>query len=423
MTTAQTSMVLSFIAVPDVMDVCAWKNEWEKLHRLQPKCAGILLMSYNKSCARARRFLLFCVFHAVERMVICMKDKIYEKNLCEFKNVIRGKKLYLFGAGQTCEKFLKQFPFKFDVENIFDNDTSKVGNIIENIIVQDAGQIDELLVEKCVFLITTYYANEIKTQLENQGIKYIFHFNELGFNRQNLFIHPKLNEYDLAQVLIVKSFLKDELSKETINRIINIRNNNEIFWGYGYSYHPFFANDLLRLQEDEVMVDGGAFDGDTVREFHQVTHNRYQSIYAFEPDASNFLSLYSRLKTDKRIKCINIGLWKNKDKLKFVSSKDSLAHLSEKGEHIVNVDSLDALIDEKITFIKLDIEGAELEALKGARETILKYKPKLAIAIYHKHDDLWRIPLWIKQLVPEYKLYIRHHSYACDDTVLYAIIN
>ena len=78
--------------------------------------------------------------------------------------------------------------------------------------------------------------------------------------------------------------------------------------------------------------------------------------------------------------------------------------------------------EDKVTFIKMDVEGAELESLKGAKETILRNKPKLAICIYHKPDDLIDIPLYINELVPEYKLYIRHHSNDRGETALYAVM-
>lgn len=87
----------------------------------------------------------------------------------------------------------------------------------------------------------------------------------------------------------------------------------------------------------------------------------------------------------------------------------------------ISVVAMDSIIKEKVTYIKLDIEGAELEALKGAQEIIKRDKPKLAICIYHKKEDMVEIPYFIKQLVPEYRLFIRHYSNNECETVLYAV--
>jgi hypothetical protein len=78
--------------------------------------------------------------------------------------------------------------------------------------------------------------------------------------------------------------------------------------------------------------------------------------------------------------------------------------------------------NEKITFIKMDIEGSEPQALSGAEEIIKKQKPKLAICVYHKPEHLWEIPLYLKKIVPEYKIYIRHHTPLEYETVCYAVI-
>lgn len=90
---------------------------------------------------------------------------------------------------------------------------------------------------------------------------------------------------------------------------------------------------------------------------------------------------------------------------------------------MIYTEKLDNLfIDTPITFIKMDIEGAEKESILGAKEIIKKYKPKLAICVYHKLEDIYMIPKMIKELVPEYKLYLRHHSLGMWETVCYACI-
>lgn len=116
------------------------------------------------------------------------------------------------------------------------------------------------------------------------------------------------------------------------------------------------------------------------------------------------------------------GLWDKKDIASFGGS--GCPHIDSGGEQTIKLESLDEFLQSnKVTFIKMDIEGAELKALIGAKKTIKKYKPKLAICIYHKPDDIWEIPLYIHDLVPEYKMYIRHYSAKGCSTILYATVD
>ena len=89
----------------------------------------------------------------------------------------------------------------------------------------------------------------------------------------------------------------------------------------------------------------------------------------------------------------------------------------------VVVDSIDnQCAQDRVTFVKMDVEGAEMEALKGAVNVIKRDHPKLAICIYHKPEDLYEIPFWIHEMFPEYKLYLRHHMYCIHETVIYATV-
>ena len=122
-----------------------------------------------------------------------------------------------------------------------------------------------------------------------------------------------------------------------------------------------------------------------------------------------------------KIYTYNIGLWSKEVDLFYESAKDG-SSISKSGL-LQKANSLDNLLKNKdISFIKMDIEGAELEALNGAKEIIMNQKPKLAISIYHELEHFWKIPLLLKSLVPEYKIYIRHHSTQQDDTVCYAVL-
>ena len=118
-----------------------------------------------------------------------------------------------------------------------------------------------------------------------------------------------------------------------------------------------------------------------------------------------------------------LGVWSKKEKLYFDAVGTCSSHISEKeGDYVIETAALDEIIfDKRPTYIKMDIEGAEQEALKGCRKIIQTYKPKLAICIYHKPEDLYEIPIMIKEINPEYKLYVRQYANAWFDTVLYAV--
>lgn len=99
-----------------------------------------------------------------------------------------------------------------------------------------------------------------------------------------------------------------------------------------------------------------------------------------------------------------------------------LVNKGKGNEQVISTTSIDMIAGgEPVTFIKMDIEGAELEALKGAQETIKKYRPTLAISIYHRPQDIVELPEYIKTLIPEYKLYLRNYHLDHTETVLCAI--
>ena len=121
------------------------------------------------------------------------------------------------------------------------------------------------------------------------------------------------------------------------------------------------------------------------------------------------------------VEIIPAGMWSCNTTLFFNSQGSMMSRIDENGEDEVEVRALDEVVDGKVTFIKMDIEGAELESLKGARKIIQEQKPKLAICVYHKKEDIFDIPEYILSLNSEYKLYLRHYTLDEWDTVLYAI--
>lgn len=188
----------------------------------------------------------------------------------------------------------------------------------------------------------------------------------------------------------------------------------------------YFGKKLLRFNDEEVVLDCGAYNGDTLLEFNTIVQGKFNSYYAFEPDPVNFENLkenlLSNFSSDKRIYLYSYGVSEYDMSMSFSSTAGGLgSNIDEKGNIQVQVKSLDSMnFPTAVTFIKMDIEGAELSALKGAANLIRKHKPKLAICVYHRKTDLISIPQYLKELVPEYNINLGYHSNAYSDLILYA---
>ncbi|MBS6506841.1 MAG: FkbM family methyltransferase [Paraclostridium bifermentans] len=237
-------------------------------------------------------------------------------------------------------------------------------------------------------------------------------------------ISPKqlFDDYKSNKIAIVigTEMYFDEIYKFLIQNGIR---KEDIYGGSADTTKQYFDKELLSLTEKECFVDCGALDLQTTMNFLSVCCEGKS--YAFEPDISNFERCM--IMKDKynlsNIEIYNHGCGSKKECLKFTSTQNGSSCVSDDGNTEISIERLDQVLKSKeITFIKMDIEGMELEALKGSIEIIKKHKPKLAISIYHKNDDLINIPIFIKNLVPEYKLYIRHYSIYPAETILYAVI-
>ena len=176
----------------------------------------------------------------------------------------------------------------------------------------------------------------------------------------------------------------------------------------------------LQFSDREIIVDCGAYTGDTAKLFFEKIPGC--KVIALEPNEHNF-ELLQQCKLEG-LTAIKAGAWSEDTTLRFSDAgrEDLGGKIDVSGTSVIEVKALDHLSEcQSATYIKMDIEGAELEALKGAENIIKSRTPKLAICIYHKPQDFFEIPLYIKKLNPDYKLYVHHHTRFFGETVLYAV--
>jgi FkbM family methyltransferase len=247
-------------------------------------------------------------------------------------------------------------------------------------------------------------------------------------------------EQNKQRVDAVANMLADKKSKQIYRGIIKYRQTH---LKRDFPFHivretHYFPKEI-KLGENEVFIDCGA-SGHTIDFF--IKHcPKYKQIIAFEPDTENYSALLTKHGKNPKICLYNAGVYDKDGEVSFVESQDKWSsHISapptphtlseqinlfptvlSEQSRCITVHAIDNLNLPKVTYIKMDIEGAEMNARNGAEKTILRDKPKLAISIYHSLEDMLRIPEYIHKLVPEYKLYIRH--YGCiADTILYGVI-
>lgn len=294
--------------------------------------------------------------------------------------------------------------------------------------------------KKVIIFGSGYYGEKVLNLCKKNNVAVDFFCDSDRENQGKKIDHkiPVILPEKLLEINIIENYIIIVSPKFAYNQIVNTLfdmgiPNSHIYRFVDYTGRTltkqYFDDEILQIENNEVFIDGGCFDFRTSQLFLKKVEEigiKYKKIYAFEPDKINFEKSKTRIEklNLKNIDLVKAGLWSKKDNLKFSSQGNGASHilsLNDKEINRVDVVALDEYIKEKVTFIKMDIEGAELEALKGARQILLRDKPKLAICIYHKKEDLWEIPYYVKTLVPEYKLYIRHYSNDATETVLYAI--
>ncbi|WP_414159394.1 FkbM family methyltransferase [Pseudomonas sp. BNK-45] len=216
--------------------------------------------------------------------------------------------------------------------------------------------------------------------------------------------------------------LCDKESKHIFKKLVSFRLDYDIKHLEGFSWREdlqYFEEFLDLRAEGETFIDVGGFNGFTSLEFIKRCPE-YKSIHVFEPEPNNYQDCLNGLKGHPNIHIHNLGLSNTKAELK-IDVQGSASTVSEHGSVVINVDKLDNVLNEPISFIKIDIEGEEAAALEGARNTILNYHPRLAISVYHKPGDFWKLPEFILSIRNDYEVYMRHYTECIYETVLFFI--
>ena len=327
----------------------------------------------------------------------------------------RGR-VYIYGAGKYGNKVLKKLKEKRpDVvfKGFIDTYREGKGIIPWRIFKEKKPECDLIIIGSEV------YWEEMKRNLESIGYKYVI---------------PALDRLEVSEEeLEAFKTVEDMISvgKETYNLIVNARIERDFelimkFYGKKKNRDERYF-EFISLPENAIVIEGGVFRGEISKKILSFLGSNGE-IHSFDIYGDKFIS--ADLKQDPRLHIYPFALWKEKTTLYFPIDFEKFTPggtyvLSEKQANTVEVPaiSIDEFVNSKnltrVDFIKMDIEGAEVEALKGARETIREFKPQMAIAVYHELSHYYEIPLYIKDIYPGYRIFFEHYSPGFDESIMY----
>ena len=298
-----------------------------------------------------------------------------------------------FGKRLKCSEFYICVPDKF-IENI----PTSIG-----IPLLKLSQLNEFHKE---------YNAIVFTGNDALSLKFWDYFSEIGIEKKLLIGRPKAYNkigrsmlFNIAKINSVYNNL-DFISKEYYASTLCSKGSGDIKDIRFSEATQYFLEGYLP-EAGNVVIDGGAYDGMTAKAFCDIGCQ----VYSFEMDRLNYQKGLQLAQTEKFV-LENMGLGRKKAEMQYRECGVGSA-IAQDGDKIAQIIDIDTYANEKglsqIDFIKMDIEGSEMAALQGAADSIRKYKPKMAICTYHKLQDMWEIPLYIKKLRPDYEFAFRHH--------------
>lgn len=355
--------------------------------------------------------------------------------------LIKNKKLIVYGAGNGFIALLNTIINRYNIlptlilDSRFDHQTYIYDNIKANSLKNYNPTLDDL--ENSLVIVTvgssTLFQN-IYNDLRKKGFKHIIKSSEIfEFNLHHITNDLSINEskfYSENKMNILSAFdlFLDDKSLDIYTSIISTYishkprriSSDDVL-------EQYFPKDIKLYKGYDRFINCGAYDGDTVKQ-SLVINGKIEKLVCFEPDNQNFklLSSYVNKHANEiadEITLFPCGVYDEETQLSFSSDKLLCSSIFDKGDVTIQCVSLDNVLPNFApTFISMDVEGAEMYALRGSKNMIMKYTPDLAISVYHFPNHIWEIPLFLNSLDLGYKFYLRNYTGFTYETILYATI-
>lgn len=347
-------------------------------------------------------------------------SKIFDSS--HFKeNLRQADEIFLFGCGGI-GRYVYSTLYSMGIY---------VKGFIDDVIQSNEIMIDDKLVpilksdtkfaSNALIIITicnaSFRTSTCEKKLSLVGLRKVYSFAALikafpeRFKNYYLFSTNETLLNNIDKIEFAYKILEDAQSRIQFKNHLSFRLSNDfsaIMLPEERLYYPYFIEEKISKKTN--FIDCGAYVGDTIELFLKEYKVEFNSIIAFEPDTTNFKLLnqfVSDLPCKPTITTVNSAVGQKNGCVKFSATGTEGSMINQSGNIEVSLIALNSYINTSQTYIKFDIEGAELEAIEGASEAIKKYNPMMAVSAYHNPEDLWLIPKKLKELYPDYKIDFR----------------
>lgn len=331
--------------------------------------------------------------------------------------------IFIYGMGDGALKILSVFGQKgIPLAGFFASDEFVRGHSFERHLVHKLSEIESAVDEFVIVLAFAAGYKSLYDKVNEIAKKHILRAPDVPVAGEGLFDYEYFLENKEKFERVYES-LADEKSRKTYENVINFKISGKIeYLNECTADRDEVYGSLLKLSENEVYIDLGAYNGDTSLEFAAAANNKYKHIYAFEPNPKNYKKLCKNTQTLHDFTAFNAAAWKEDTTLRFTKNEGRMSRNSASGEVEISALSADNAVPGRATLIKLDVEGSEREAILGARRHI-SGGASVECALYHRNEDMFALPLMLLEINPDYKLYVRHRLYIpAWETNLYAHI-
>ena len=352
-----------------------------------------------------------------------MLDFITEKKDCWDFLKETDLPIFIYGMGDGALKIMQVFrQYGIPVAGFFASDEFVRGHTFEGHLVHTLSQIESLIDDFVIVLAFAAGYQSLYDRINEIASRHILVAPDVPVAGDGLFTYDYCLK-NAEKIQSVYDMLADEKSRQTYADVINFKISGKIeYLNRCTSPKEEIYGEVMPPSDKEIFVDLGAYNGDTVNEFLSACDGKYEHIYAFEPNPKNFRRLSKSFPENDKITLFNAAAGSEKGITKITANEGRMSRAGGLGKTVdIPVLTVDEAVPGQATIIKLDVEGAEREAILGAKNHVAG-GAKILCSLYHRNEDMFELPLLIKSIAPGLRFYIRHQLYIpAWETNLYAV--